>query len=80
LTNIALGATVFTREQITGTVEMLFYQSRIHQLGHVIFDEGIVVDPTKVEAIREWPAPTNVPEVRNFMVLAGYYRQFVEGF
>jgi hypothetical protein len=50
-----------------------FYQSRIHYLGHVISDEGIVVDPTKVEAIMEWHALTNVPEVRNFMGLEGYY-------
>jgi hypothetical protein len=33
-----------------------FYQSKIHYLGHVISDEGIVVDPMKVEAIMEWPA------------------------
>jgi hypothetical protein len=39
-----------------------FYQSKIHYLGHVISDEGIVMDPTKVEAIMEWPAPTNVPK------------------
>jgi hypothetical protein len=37
-----------------------FYQSRIHYLGHVISGEGIAVDPTKVEAIMEWHAPTNV--------------------
>jgi hypothetical protein len=47
------------------TVEML---SRIHCLGHVISDEGIVVDPMKVEAIMEWPALTNVPGVCNFWV------------
>jgi hypothetical protein len=40
---------------------------------HVIYGEGIVVDPVKVEASMEWPAPTNVPEVRSFMGLAGYY-------
>jgi hypothetical protein len=57
-----------------------FYQSRIHYLGHVISDEGITVDPAKVEAIMEWPAPTNVTEVCSFMGLAGYYRRFVEGF
>jgi hypothetical protein len=57
-----------------------FYQSKIHYLGHVISDEGIVMDLAKVKAIMEWPAPTNVPEVRSFMGLAGYYRQFVEGF
>jgi hypothetical protein len=57
-----------------------FYQSRIHYLGHVISGEGITMDPTKVEAIMEWPAPTNVTEVRSFMGLAGYYRWFVKGF
>jgi hypothetical protein len=57
-----------------------FYQSRIHYLGHVISGEGIIVDPMKVEAIMEWPAPMNVPEVRSFMGLAGYYRWFIEGF
>ena len=48
-----------------------FYQSRIHYLGHVISGEGVSVDPAKVEAIMEWPAPTNVTEVRIFMGLAG---------
>jgi hypothetical protein len=57
-----------------------FYQSKIHYLGHVIFDEVIVVDTTKVKAIMEWPMPVNVPEVRSFMGLVGYYRRFVEGF
>jgi hypothetical protein len=57
-----------------------FYQSKIHYLGHVISGEGIAVDPAKVEAIMEWPTPTNVPEVRSFMGLAGYYRWFIEGF
>jgi hypothetical protein len=51
-----------------------FYQSRIHYLGHVIFGEGIIVDPAKVEAIVEWPVLTNVTEVRSFMGLARYYR------
>jgi hypothetical protein len=29
--------------------------SRFHCLGHVVSDEGIIVDPTKVEDIMEWP-------------------------
>ena len=38
------------------------------------------MDPAKVEAIMEWPVPMNVPEVRSFMGLVGYYRWFIEGF
>jgi hypothetical protein len=57
-----------------------FYQLKIHYLGHVISDEGITVDPAKVEAIMEWPVPTIVPEVHIFMGLAGNYRWFIEGF
>jgi hypothetical protein len=57
-----------------------FYQSRIHYLRYVISGEGIVVDLAKVEAIMEWPVSTNVLELRSLMGLAGYYRQFVEGF
>jgi hypothetical protein len=51
-----------------------FYQSKIHYLGHIISGEGIIVDPVKVEAIMEWPAPKNIQEVRIFMGLVGYYR------
>jgi hypothetical protein len=38
------------------------------------------VDTTKVEAIMEWLAPTNVPKVCSFMGIVGYYRRFIEGF
>jgi hypothetical protein len=38
------------------------------------------MDPAKVQSIMECPASTNIPEVRRFMGLVGYYRWFVEGF
>jgi hypothetical protein len=49
-------------------------------LGHIISEEGIAVDPEKIEAIKRWTAPKNVTEVISFMGLVGYYRRFIAGF
>ena len=56
-----------------------FYRDRIKYFGHIISEEGISVDPEKIEAIMNWPTPRNVIDVRSFMGLAGYYRRFIEG-
>ena len=42
-------------------------------LGHVISGEGIAVDPTKVQSVTEWLAPTSVGEIRSFLGLTLYY-------
>nr|GEU94119.1 putative reverse transcriptase domain-containing protein [Tanacetum cinerariifolium] len=49
-------------------------------LSHVIDRSGVHVVPAKIEAIRNWAAPTTPMEVRQFLRLAGYYRRFIEGF
>jgi hypothetical protein len=49
-----------------------FYQNQIHYLGHIISEQGIALYLEKIEAIRGWPTPRNVSEVRSFMGLAGY--------
>jgi hypothetical protein len=59
---------------------LFFYQEHIHYLGHIISKEGIVVDLENIEAIKGWPTPRNVLEVRYFMGLAGYYQTFIKGF
>jgi hypothetical protein len=37
-----------------------FFQNQKHYLGHVISEEGVVVDPDKIRSIMEWPTPRDV--------------------
>ncbi len=49
-------------------------------LGHVVSKEGIRPDPSKIDAVRDFPAPTMVVNVRSFLGLTGYYRRFIRGY
>jgi hypothetical protein len=48
-----------------------FWLKEVSFLGHVITDEGIAVDPSKVQDVLNWNPPKNVPEIRSFLGLAG---------
>jgi hypothetical protein len=57
-----------------------FWLKEIKFLGHTISQDGISVDPEKVQEVMDWKTPTTVRQIRSFLGLAGYYRRFIPDF
>jgi hypothetical protein len=57
-----------------------FWLREIKFLGHTISLDGISVDPEKVQEVMNWKPPTTVRQIRSFLGLTGYYRQFISDF
>ncbi|GJW86361.1 putative reverse transcriptase domain-containing protein [Tanacetum coccineum] len=50
-----------------------FWLQEVQFLGHVVNRDGIHVDPSKVESVKNWMIPESLTEIRSFLGLAGYY-------
>jgi hypothetical protein len=57
-----------------------FWLKEVSFLGHVVSNGEIAIDPSKVQDVLNWKAPTNVSEIHSFLGLAGYYMRFIKGF
>ncbi|GBG71146.1 hypothetical protein CBR_g8448 [Chara braunii] len=57
-----------------------FGRTKILYLGHEVSAEGIRPEDAKVASIRDWPRPHTVTEVRSFLGMCGYYRNFVKNY
>lgn len=57
-----------------------FGKQELEYLGHIITNKGMKVDQSKIKAILEWPAPTNITELHGFLGLTNYYRKFVKDY
>jgi transposase InsO family protein len=57
-----------------------FFKPSLTFLGHIVSRDGVSVCPNKVTAVKEFPVPTNVKELRSFLGLSNFYRRFIEGY
>ncbi|KAL0147882.1 hypothetical protein M9458_056803 [Cirrhinus mrigala] len=57
-----------------------FHQHTTTFLGFVISDQGVAMDPQKLEAVRSWPLPTSLKQLQRFLGFANFYRRFIRGF
>nr|GEX40872.1 putative reverse transcriptase domain-containing protein [Tanacetum cinerariifolium] len=55
-----------------------FWLKEVQFLRHVVNHDGIHVDPSKVESVKNWKTPESSTEIRSFLGLAGYYQRFIE--
>ena len=44
-----------------------FWLDLLSFLGHVVSKNGVMVDPSMIEAVKSWVRPANVKEVRSFV-------------
>jgi hypothetical protein len=57
-----------------------FFQTKIKLLGHIISEDKILMDPSKIEKIQSWPIPRTTKHVQQFLGLANYYHHFIQNF
>ncbi|XP_069139396.1 uncharacterized protein [Argopecten irradians] len=56
------------------------FKTSVAYLGHIVSEEGISTDPDKTKVVKSWPTPSNIKELRQFLVFVGYYRRFVKDY
>jgi hypothetical protein len=57
-----------------------FIRTQIEYLGYIISESSIQPSPSKLDAVKKFPTPTDVHTVRQFLGLTGYFRKFIHNY
>ena len=57
-----------------------FHAQEVEFLGFIMGNNGVKIDPAKVEVITSWPNPRSPHDVRMFLELVNFYRRFIKDF
>ena len=57
-----------------------FVREEVEYLGHLLTPDGLKTNPRTVNAVKEYPQPQSVKEIRQFLGLSSYYRRFIKNF
>jgi len=57
-----------------------FHKNSVEFLGYIVSSKGITMDPAKIKAVQDWPAPKNIKDIQSFLGFANFYRRFIKDF
>lgn len=57
-----------------------FCVKELRYLGYILDENGLKMDPDKINPILNLPSPKNIREVRRIIGMAGWYRRFIKNF
>lgn len=57
-----------------------FAVQQVSYLGHIVSVKGVEPEPSKIQAMLDWPKPTSLKSLRGFLGLTGFYRRFIRDY
>lgn len=57
-----------------------FFKTQIDFLGHIVSRDGVRTNPRKIQAIKDWPVPKDLKQLRGFLGICNFYRRFIPRF
>src|SRR5205085_5301258 len=58
----------------------VWHSQSVNFLGYTITPGEIRMEESKIKAVKEWPQPRNVRDVRAFLGFVNFYRRFLKGY